>query len=470
MRSWLITSMSDSRMPAPAAGSGPAPAAGSFRALAGACLAASALVLSTCQVEVPTAARDELVRTGVAVELSIPFDDFVASTAVYGGYGRASGLGGGFLAHEFGPGLDEAGNETSGLEAATLVRFDRFPSSVSVTDTSGTNRPDTAITFHAGSILARFDTVGSVAEGPVELTAHIVTEDWDPVSATWRFSVDTIGNRVPWSVPGGGALDEEIATGVWDPAEGDSVELMLDSALIAAWTDSVAVRDIRLTATTPGVRLRLVAASLRLETFPTIRPDTLVFAHVAAGANTFVYDPVPRQPVNTLRVGGAPSWRTIVNLDIPHSLTGYPSLCAQLECPVEIRPEHVSFAGLQLTTVQGAAAFALSDSLLLDVRMVTAPNFLPKSPLGPSTLARSGGARVAPELYRPDAGQVFEVPITEHVRDLLRGETLSGDDVSSTLALMTLLEPLTLEYATFAGRQSATPPMLRLILNFSRGG
>ena len=79
--------MSDSRMPAPAA-----------RAAALA-VAASAL---TCQVEVPTANRDELVKSGVAVEIVLPFDEFVASTAVYGGFGRASALGGGFVAHEFG--------------------------------------------------------------------------------------------------------------------------------------------------------------------------------------------------------------------------------------------------------------------------------------------------------------------------------------------------------------------------------
>ena len=426
------------------------------------------LLLATCQVEIPTATRDELVKSGVAVEISVPFDDFVTSATVYGGYGRASALGGGFVAHEFGPGLDEDGAQVPGLEAATLVRFGGYPSSVSVVDTTGTNRLDTAATFHDGGVLVRFDTVSSVTGGPVALSAHLVTEEWDPVSATWGFAIDTVENQVPWSVPGGGPA-EELATGVWDPAEGDSVELVLDSAVVAGWADSAAVRDVRLVATTPGVRLRVASVRLRLRTVPTIRPDTTVSVAVGATAATFIYDPVPGPPSTALRVGGAPSWRTVLNLQIPRILAGYPDLCDRLDCPVNLRAEHVSYAGLQLTTVAGAGAFALSDSLALDVRMVTAPRFLPKSPLGPPSFGVGGLAAVPPELYSPEAGQVFEVPVTQHVRDQLRGETEAGDPISSTLALLTIFEPLSIEYATFAGRGSANPPVLRLILNFSRG-
>ncbi len=473
--------MSDSDMPAPGAwpdmpapGARPdmpapgRPAPSTPLVVSGLAFAASAFLLATCQVELPTAAREELVKSGVAVEVLVPFADFVASASVFGGYGRASGLGGGFIAHEFGSDVDENGAEVPGLEAATLVRFGRYPSSVSVVDTAGTNRLDTAITFHAGGVLVRLDTVSSVAAGPVDLVAHLVTEEWDPVSAGWDYAVDTVDNRVAWSTPGGGPGDE-IAVGVWDPAAGDSVELMLDSALVVAWADSTAIRDVRITATTPGVRLRVSSVVVQLQTIPSIRPDTLLRIGLGATGATFIYDPLPSPPLGALRVGGAPSWRTVLNLDIPRSLSGYPDLCRQLDCPVDLRADHVSYAGLQLTTAPAAAAFALSDSLALDVRMVTAPRFLPKSPLGPSSLAVTGGAAVAPELYRPEAGQVFELPITEHVRDQLRGETAFGDPVSSTLALMTVFEPLSIEYASFAGRNSATPPMLRLILNFSRG-
>ncbi|MCY4571695.1 MAG: hypothetical protein OXF01_02740 [Gemmatimonadetes bacterium] len=433
-------------------------------------LAALAFVLGGCAEEIPTATRDELVAQGLAVEITIPYDDFVASTVVYGGYGRASQLGGGVVAHEFGPGPDEDGVERPGLEAVTLARFARFPPSVTAVDTAGTNRIDTLITIQAAHVVVRFDTLGSVADGPVEITAHTLGEDWDPVSANWQFAVDTLGVAVPWSEPGGGVL-EEVATAVWDPAEGDSVLITLDSALIEMWNDStLTARDIRVGTNDPGVRLHLSLMQLRLSIVPSIRPDTVLRVPVATTAATFIYDPLPSPPRTALRVGGAPSWRTILNLDVPHSLTGYPRLCDALGCPVEITADHVSYAGLQLTTVAGSPAFAPSDTLLLDVRMVTAPQFLPKSPLGPSTLSRRGGGDVGPGLFRAPAGHVVEIPVTSVVRDQLRGETVLGRPVTSTVALMSILEPWSIEYASFAGRTSGSPPSLRLILNFSRGG
>ena len=443
----------------------PAPAGPAVFALAG-----LALIFGGCTDEIPTATRDELVQPGLAVEITIPYEDFVTSTSVYGGYGRAAQLGGGFVAHDFGPGPDEDGVERPGLEAATLVRFAQIPRTVTTVDTAGTNRIDTLITIQGASILVRFDTVGSIVEGPVEIAAHTVSENWDPVSASWDLAVDTLGDVVPWSEPGGGAV-EEIATAVWDPAEGDSVELELDSALIEAWKDTTLIaRDVRVGTNDSGVRLRVILVQVRLRIVPSIRPDTVLRVPVVTTGATFIYDPLPSPPRDALRVGGAPSWRTVFNLDVPHSLSEYPELCDALGCPVEITADQVSYAGIQLTTLVGSPAFAPSDTLLLDVRMVTAPDFLPKSPLGPSTLGRRGGAGLAPELFRPPAGQVVEIPVTELVRDQLRGEDERGQPVSSTVALMSILEPWSLEYATFGGRLSDSPPSLRLILNFSRGG
>lgn len=432
--------------------------------------AAALLTFGGCTDEIPTAARDELVQPGVAVEITLPYDDFVTSTAVHGGYGRASQLGGGVVAHEFGPGPDEEGVEGPGLDAATLVRFAQFPPTITVVDTAGTNRIDTLPAFESAEILVRFDTVGSILGGPVEITAHRVREDWDPVSADWDFAVDTLGAMVPWSEPGGGEV-EEIARAVWDPAAGDTVQIVLDSALIEEWKDStVTSRDVRLSTNDPGVRLRVTLVRILLNTVPSINPDTLVRVAVPTTAATFIYTPRPRAPASALRVGGAPAWRTIFNFNVPRFLNGHPDLCDALGCPVAISADQISYAGLQLTTVAGSPAFAPSDTLILDVRMVTAPDFLPKSPLGPSTLSRRGGGVLAPEVFRPPAGQAVEIPVTELVRDQLRGEGASGGPVTSTLALLSILEPWSIEYASFAGRTSRSPPSLRLILNFSRGG
>ncbi len=434
-------------------------------------------LLAACQELLPTAESEDLVQGGVAVEVTLPARDFLDRVRVYGGYGRTSELGSGFIAHRFGaedgsglPGLDPE----PGLEAATLLRFGRYPAVVTVNDTAGTSRPDSSLTFLSARIIARFDTLGSVRAGPVAIMAHVLTEPWDGVSANWEYAVDTLLHRVPWSRPGGGA-PAEIGEAVWDPGAGDSLVIEVDSAQVAAWSDTTDLsRGLRLSTEVPGVRLQVRSALMWLETLPSINPDTLI--QVLAGTEdiTFIYDPVPTPPADGLRIGGAPAWRTVLDLDIPASLTGPPELCEELVCPVRLSEEHVSYAALRLTTQAERAAFAPSDTISIDLRMVMVPDILPKSPLGPS-ISGLGGVVLAPEWFRPPGGHVVEVPVTGLVHDLLRGETAEGDLVSSTVALLSTFEPLSIEYASFEGpgddAVAARPgePELRLILNFARG-
>ena len=78
---------------------------------------------------------------------------------------------------------------------------------------------------------------------------------------------------------------------------------------------------------------------------------------------------------------------------------------------------------------------------------------------------------LSPEWFGPHAGHVVEVPVTELVRDLLRGETADGDPTTGTVALLSSFEPLSLEYASFMGLEGGSgEPELRMILNFARGG
>lgn len=431
-------------------------------------------LLAACTEMLPTAENDELVRGGIAVEVRLPASDFLDRVRVYGGYGRTSELGGGFIAHRFGPGADPATDP--GLEAATLLRFGRYPAVVTVNDTTGTSRPDSSLTFLSGRIIARFDTLGSVHSGPVAIRAEATTEAWDGVSANWEYAIDTLLHRVPWSQPGGGAL-REIGESVWDPEAGDSLIIELDSAQVAAWSDTTDLtRGIRLSTEVPGVRLQLRTALMWLETLPSINPDTLI--QVLAGTEniTFIYDPLPTAPDDGIRVGGAPAWRTVLDLDIPPALDGPPALCDQLGCPLELSEDHISYAALRLTTQAERAAFAPSDTISIDLRMVMVPDVLPKSPLGPS-LSGIAGVLLAPEWFAPPGGHVVEVPVTGLVQDLLRGETADGDPVSTTVALLSTFEPLSIEYASFEGLGAAPggpprpgEPELRLILNYVRGG
>jgi len=424
-------------------------------------------VLCGCQDLPPTVESEDLIQPGLAVELVLSFDEFASDARVYGGYGRASELVGGFLAHEFGGQAEGGDPQEQGLEAATLMRFGRYPRVAQVLDTTGTAQPDSSLTFLSGRILARLDTIGSVSEGPVEIVAHALTEPWDGVSATWEYAVDTVGNRVAWSRPGGGIL-EAIGSAVWDPETGDSIGIHVDSARIAQWADTADMgRGVRLSTTTPGVRLRVIGSLLRLETRPSVNPDTIIHLPSGSELTTFIYSPVPSQPRKTLRVGGAPAWRTVLTLDIPRVLEGPDELCDAVGCPVEITEDHVSFAALRLVTRVGARAFSPSDTLAIDMRSVMAPRILPKSPLGPSRLGL-GGKLLSNELFEPPAGELVEIALTSLVRDLLRGETAGGEPITNSVAILSSFEPLSVEYLTFEGAASPDAPGLRLILNFSK--
>lgn len=442
-------------------------------------LAAVPLVVSACREQLPTATEEGLVPVGTTVEATLSFDEFATAVRIYGGYGRPSDLGGGFVARDFaGADANLSDAPADGLNAATLVNFGDLPQVASVRDTTGTTRPDSSLTFLSGRIVANFDADGSVAQGPVPVLAHEVTEPWDRITATWSFAVDSLERQVPWSTPGG-AAGPELGSAVWDMASDDSLEIMVDSAVVAAWgerRDSAGdLRSVRLTSGADGSRLKLRSVRLWLAAQPSLAPDTIVQVLAPSRGTTFLYDPAPPPATGaTLRVGGAPAWRSVLDLNVPRRLTGPPELCDAVGCPVEIDEDHVSYAGLVLSPRRPDPAFAPSDTLAMDVRMVLAPSFLPKSPLGPSNGGVGGttgfaGTLLAPDLFDdPGTGETVEIPVTRLIRDLLRGETASGDPVpSSTVALLSTFEPVSIEYASFEGPGSPAAPRLRLILSFS---
>lgn len=422
----------------------------------------SALVFVTigstsCQEEIPTATDPTLVPVKVTtVEVTLPFDDFVDAVRTFTGFGHSSELGRGFVAHEF----------EGDLEASTMVRFNAYPTAVSVRDSTGTTRPDSSLTFLSGNIVIKLDPEASIQDGPVEIVAEALNEDWHGRSANWENAIDTVGQQVPWSVPGGGT-PTVIGTALWDPAEADSVVIPVDTTQLRLWADSTdSSRGMRVSTRAEGVRLSLFTPTLRLETRPSINQDTIIELPVGVSDLLFVYDPLPDPPPEGIRVGGVPAWRSTLDLTVPKQLTGPPELCAKVSCPVELSPEVVSFAGLRLTTTEGPAAFTPSDTLSMDLRSVLAPDLLPKSPLGASQTGIAGEL-LLPAWFNTELGHVVELPLTALIRDLLRGETEDGDPVSSTLALLSAFEPLSLEFATFLGGGTEDAPTLRLILTFS---
>lgn len=412
------------------------------------------LAIVACQEQTPTGVGLDIAAAPVTVEVELSWSEFASDLEVYGGYGAPVELGLGVLANTF------AGT----LNARTLVRFGGYPDSITVRDSTGTNRPDTMFTYRSGRVVAFFDTIASTNTGPVTIGLGALQTEWHAPTVTWTSAVDTINGQSSWPEPGAGSV-VDFGTAVWDPAEGDSVIFQLDSIEIAAWGDSLDLsRGARFEVLTAGVRLQMTRAFLRLDAHPSIVADTSITVQVGAREVTFVYDPLPPPPPNGMRIGGTPSWRTVMDVNLPVQLNGPPEFCAVVACPYTLQAGDISYAALVLTSRTTEAAFQPTDSVSLDVRPVLSKAALPKSPLGGSLIGEILGRRVRPEAFAEQSGELIEIPITPFARALAANDDGAGGIPPHTLALLSTFEPLSITFASFHGPGGPDEPRLRLIL------
>lgn len=407
--------------------------------------------LLACEETTPTSSDGQLIPLQpTTVEFVLPFEEFAEGVQVYGGYGSTSELFESVLARDF----------EGSLNARVLIRFFTYPWSASVRDSTGTTRADSAFTFVGGRIVARFDTTeANRPDGPVQLSVGSLPIGFDATSVSWTAAVDTINDRTEWAEPGGGPV-VTLGTQEWDPAESDSVVFELDSLMVSQLGDTLqAGPGVRLDLLTDGSKINLVSSDFRLYSRPNVNPDTTIVLNAPPVAQTFIYDPVPQPEDGGIRIGGAPSSRTVLTLDLPASLEGSEALCAKITCPIEITAERLNGATLVLTTATSEAAFQPSDSIYLDARAVLAPELLPKSPLG-SSLVGGLGVSIGPNAFGATPGQTIEIPVTTFIRALVDG---SGEKVND-IALLTPIEPFSLGFGSFAGPGEVGAPQLRLIL------
>lgn len=409
-----------------------------------------------CADETPTSTRAELFPVTLeTVEVRVPFEEFASDIRIIGGFGSPLELGQGVVAREF------AGT----LNARTLSRFQSYPRAASVRDTTGTLRTDSSLTFFGGQVVLAMDSLRR-PDQPVLLRAGALQTAWDATTTTWERAVDSVGAQVPWPEPGGGPVTL-LDTATWDPAQGDTVVLDVDSATVAAWSDtSDPSRGVRIEAEDPGTRLAIRTLGLRLDTRPSVNPDTTIQLGVAADDLTFIFDPSPPMPPDELQIGGVPARRTVFRVRLPSTLDGPEELCRSLGCPFEITPGTVNFAALVLTTRQTPEAFQPSDTLALDVRPVLVPERLPKSPLGQALVAF---LPLPARYFTTSPGEEILVPMTRFVRDAVRGTTEQGDPAPNTVALLSSFEPVSLSFASFDGPGTTGAPVLRLILSPDEG-
>jgi len=426
------------------------------RAPVAAVLLAAAVAVAGCKEANPVTTEGGLIPvTPSTVEVILPWSDFGGGVEIFGGFGTPSQLFALVVSEDFRGELDSRG----------LVRFNPLPKVALVRDSTGTSRPDSSLTFTAGRIVARMDTIRTTVSGPVEMSVSLLDQDWHERSTTWLLLVDTVQDRRNWTEPGGGP-GIPLGTATWDPAQGDSIVFPVDSATVALFGDTTGIRrTARIDMMTVGELVEIAEVNLRLDTRPSTNPDTMVVVNTLTEQSTFIYSPFPDPPPGGIRAGGAPAWRTVLTMNIPRVLNGPQALCDKVGCPFTVSPERLNHASLVLTSrASSPAAFQPTDSLLLDVRPVLVPARLPKAPLGPSFLGIFGRS-VEPEAFGASAGKEIPITITEFVRGLVDPER--ADQLPNQLALLSLLEPFSVGFGDFDGPGDPGEPVLRLILTAS---
>ena len=390
------------------------------------------------------------------VEVLIPYEDFVNEVEVFGGYGSAADLGYGVIAVDFG-----------GLGARTLVHLADFPTTTDVPG-SGT---DSDLSFIGARVLLVFDTMSGSVLFPVDVELFDVREEWHAPTVTWEVAVDTAGDRRFWTQPGGGpsallggaTFDAHIAQQVDDEADlVDTVSITIDSAAVAALGDPAGgTTGLLLAAGEPGVILNLLGMQFFLTTVPSTRPDTVLELPVVSEDLVFIVDPVPTTPAGWLRVGGAPSWRSVITMSIPRTVDGTVEVCGTVGCQVDLTEVDVNLAELVLTTRQTESAFQPQVTMGLDVRRVLNTELLPKSPLGETLVPFARG--LEPELFSVEAGTPVFLSVTDLVREIL-SEAAETDTVPvTTIVLFSTLEPSMIGFASFEGAGGPGAPALRLL-------
>ena len=428
--------------------------------------------LAACKDQLPTSVDEQLLPVGpVSIEVRLPFSQFATSAKVYSGFGKAEELGSAIIADKFGGRVD----------ARALFHYLAPPTSTDVTDSTGTTVTDDSISFTGATLILRLNRAASSNTGSVVINVSRTLTHWDSHTATWQMAVDSLGNQQAWPEAGGGPV-KKIGTGSWNPElDGDSALIQLDSTAIAEFVDTATVeRGLLVSLVAPGQQVMVKSLNIGLILRPSVHPDTLVrLPFESPSDKTFIYNPPPAAPTD-LRVGGIPSARTVVSLTLPPTVAGTPAICAIATCPLALTPERLNHATLVLTTKASEAGFRPVDSLRLQAIPVLAPEFLPKSPVGPSQFRGTDGlvigSDVAATAFVAGGSRTVEVPVTALVEDLLRGTTSTGAKASTAIGILSFscnaetsvcVEPASIGFGSFVGVGQPGEPYLRLILTVS---
>ena len=423
-----------------------------FKTLIRGLLLITTIFTAACTDEEPTDVGDNLVSTGDVRTFEVILNpaDYILYDTTFTGYSRAQDANFGIVANKFGGVLD----------ANLLVRMAQPLSIISVRNSAGNAVPDSNPQYFSGRMVLRIDTLRTDSDAPVRFAAYRIAEPWE-FNTTWTLRIDTGAVELPWATPGG-TRGAQVDTSGW--TAGDSLVFDLDSATIAEWRDTTNLaRGALVVAETNGARVRVNSASFRLQARSTIRPDTILDIDVAASTTIFIYNPEAPPSTGQLRVGGITSWRSIIGLDPELRNMTFP--CQGVaNCEVRLDRAHINLAELLLQPAAVPAGFIPEDSMVAQVRTLLVATGVPlqRSPLGfcAPTVVDCRTPVLKPAFFaQPPATEPVRVNITSYVVPLVAEDIDESTRPSSTLTLLSLIEPFTFGFTAFQ-----PGPRLRLIL------
>ncbi len=418
------------------------------------------LAAVACGREGPTAVGSSLLpASGIhSFELVLDAPDFLQSDTAVSGFTFPSLASFRIVAEAFG----------GTVYAHTLARFSGAPTSITVRDTStNTSIKDTVPNISTARLVLYVDSTADNGTVPIQLQVYRTAEAWDALTTSWTMRVDSGSTHLPWATPGGTA-GPLVGAATWSPGQ-DSVIFTVDSATIAAWSDtSNAARGALVTATTAGTRLRSSGISLTYLARSKLRPDTTVQVTATTTDHAFIYTPpVPYRP-GILQVGGTPAWRTFLGFEPDLWTRSFTCPASVGTCTFTLKDVKVNSAALLLTPTS-SGAFPPEDSVHLQNWVADTSSLVPlsRTPLGSlvgSMTAVSFAAYLADVANRTPVA----VPLTAFVA-AAAGDTLlfgSTAAVSRTIAVVQTPEPSLFGVAAFYGRTAdpALAPRLRLVL------
>ncbi|HEX9105874.1 MAG TPA: hypothetical protein VF832_01570 [Longimicrobiales bacterium] len=420
---------------------------------------------AACGRETPTAVGGSLLTGGGArtFELVLDAPNFLQSDTTLTGFTKgasstlvlivAQGFGGQVNAH-------------------ALARFVSPANTITVLDSTGTSKTDTAPSFFKGTVVLHIDTTAQNGSTPVQLRLFRTAEEFDVNSATWQFRVDTGNVHTPWATPGG-TVGPLVDTVTWTPGQ-DSVIFKVDSVTVAQWRDTLNLgRGALVTGATPGSRLRFLSIGFNISAHSSIKKDTVVTSSTGNLGSTFLYDPPPPKPTaGILYVGGIPAWRSYLTLQ-PDLMTRTMTCPASagFSCSFTLKSVTVNFAALVLQPAP-AGAWQPEDSVrvlsfTVDTSSLVA---LSRAPLGAS-LGTTAPALLPSLFASPPSAAPASIPITlllgAMAGDTVRTGTAAGQ--SGTIAILHNPEPTLFGIAQFYSRRAAPAlaPKLRLIVTIA---